>query len=100
LGNRERGFNMRVGIILAMSILLANTAVFAAEEKTVTAPFPNNTIDSHATNLFCDAILGTTLQGTSKDYGLVSTGVSKAGIFAKAFQATDRIVIEISEGKL
>lgn len=91
---------MRAGLIAAMITFLATTAVAAAEEKALVAAFPKSNIPFTAGTLFCNATLGTVLEGRSEDYALVAAGVTKPGIFAKAFEATDRVVVEIFEDKI
>ncbi len=91
---------MRPGVMIALVLLFSCTASFAAEQETITVPFPKVTVDYHADNFFCKATLGTVLEGTSRTSKLVSLGVEKAEISAKAYHASDRIVVEISGGKL
>ena len=43
------------------------------------------------------ATLGTLVEGRSEEHKLVAAGVAKPGILAKAFEATDRLVVEIFE---
>jgi hypothetical protein len=82
---------MRIGVIITLIILFTNTIILAAEEKTLTAPFPDTTFDSHAHIFFCNATLGTSLDATSKERRLALSGIEKAGIFAKVYRATDRL---------
>lgn len=91
---------MRLALIIAAITLLTNAPVLAAEEKTVTAPFPKIGVPPVSGNLYCNATLGTVLEGRSNDHKLVTAGVAKAGVLAKSFEVTDRLVIEVLERKL
>jgi hypothetical protein len=89
---------MGLSVMIALIMLFVNTTILAAEQKTITVPFPRANIDSRADNFFCNGTLGTVLQG---DSGKSDLGMGKAGIFAKAYHASsDRMVVEISAGKL
>lgn len=91
---------MRPSMMIALVLLFASTTSFAAGPEAITVPFPKVTVDYHAHNFFCNAALGTVLQGTSRTSKSVSLGVEKAEISAKAYHASDRIVVEISGRKL
>jgi hypothetical protein len=85
---------------LVLAILFASATIAAAEEKVVSAPFPSTSLDSRASNLFCNAAVGTVLQAWSSADKAVSLAAQKPGLFAKALHGTDKVVLEILDAKL
>lgn len=91
---------------LAVAAVLAlwHSVASAADEKTVIVPFPNSPIIDKSDVFYCDASVGTSLDGGDKkamaDFPsfIDSRGL---GLSAKAYQSKDRMVIVVhSERKL
>ena len=87
-------------IVSLMILFIGSTLSYAAEENILTTPFPTIKVIAHTNTIYCSTLLGTELDGTSKDSEMVIKGYEKAVISAKAIRPADKIVIEISKKNL
>ena len=81
---------MKHGVILAVFALLTQVGAYAAEEKSITTPFPKALINPAARVFYCDAAVGTILMGAGDESK--ATSIAK-GLTAVAHKPTDRVVL-------
>ena len=92
---------MKRRIYALVSVLVLTAIPAIAEEKILTASFPSSPIDTNDNFVYCKAILGTVINGRSKEYEKKLTGLNaKSGITAMAHTPTDSIVLEILKDRV
>jgi len=85
-------------LTFAAVLVLWHSVAFAADEKTVVVPFPQFSISDKSGIFYCDATVGTSLDGGDKkamaDFPsfIDSRGL---GLSAKAYQSKDQMVIVV-----
>ena len=85
---------MKYRLLLALAALVFHATTNAAEEVTITAPFPKPVIGSKAKILYCNATVGVILNGTDDQGKSTPVGI-KPGLTATANMPTDRVVLVI-----
>ena len=85
---------------MALGLSFPPVSLSALQEQAIAVPFPLTRLSAEAHLIFCNAVLGASLTARSDQHELVRIGVAKAGLNAKAYHATDRLVVEIGEGEL